>query len=342
MQSSSKEIRLIMCITAGIWCISLLVFLLIGFKAGVSLVLTALYGVWNLVIFAGAYWRISRNINQVLGKVDNCIQSMIDGTPVKEFSATEESLLGKFQTQIEKLYYILNSAKDRERKAHEEISELVADLVHQVNTPLTNIQMYCSFLTQDTLSDKEKTQICRVIDSQVEKLGWFAEGFTKTVRLESDIRKLEPKKQPILNMVLSAVDQISLKAKMQGNEICLSGAQDIEAVYDRRWTEEALFNILDNAVKYGEKNMPFQIHMEAYDLFARIDVTNYGTVIPKEDYTKIFQRFYRGKNAALIKDGVGLGLYLAREIITGQGGYLKVESKKETGNIFSLFLRMEK
>ncbi len=339
MLDNKKEVRRIIIAAAAVWLISLLVFIWLYLGTGNTLMASVIYGVWNLVVFFAAYLKISKNVNKVLQGIDACIQSIIDGKPRQLFPPQEESLLGKFQSQIMKLYQILDAAREQEEKQHEELSGLVADLVHQINTPLTNLQMYAGFLTQDDLSPEEKLQIKEVIDAQVEKMGWFAEGFVKTMRLETDIRKLNPRKQPILDMVLSAVDQISLKAKKHGNEIELAGDQNIQAMYDRRWTEEAVFNILENAVKYGEEKMPVCIRLTAYELFARIDIMNYGDVIPQEEYPRIFKRYYRGRNAALIKEGVGLGLYLSREIISEQGGYIKVSSAKGMGNIFSIFLK---
>lgn len=273
--------------------------------------------------------------------MNRCIQSMIDGSPEQRFSEQEESLLGKFQSQIMKLYQILEGARDRERKRHEELSGLVADLVHQVNTPLTNIQMYSGFLMQDELKKEEKEQICDVIGAQIEKLGWFAEGFTKTVRLEDDIRRLDPEKQPVMDAVLGAIDQITPKAKKNGNEICMAGDQEARAIYDRRWKEESLFNILDNVVKCGEAGMPVCVTVTAYELFVRIDIMNYGNEIPREEYPKIFMRYYRGGNVAFVKEGIGLGLYLSREIIADQGGYIKVSGAKGLGNVFSVFLKKQ-
>lgn len=340
MRNNRKQIQFTAGIAAGVWGISLPVFLLIFLTVKTNvLILVAIYGVWNLIIFSTAYFKMSRNVNRVLEEVDRCIQSMIDGSPEQRFSEQEESLLGKFQSQIMKLYQILEGARDRERKRHEELSGLVADLVHQVNTPLTNIQMYSGFLMQDELKKEEKEQICDVIGAQIEKLGWFAEGFTKTVRLEDDIRRLDPEKQPVMDAVLGAIDQITPKAKKNGNEICMSGDQEARAVYDRRWTEEALFNILDNAVKYGEPGMPICVTVTAYELFVRIDIMNYGKEIPREEYPRIFIRYYRGDNAAFVKEGIGLGLYLSREIIADQGGYIKVGSAKGLGNVFSVFLK---
>lgn len=119
----------------------------------------------------------------------------------------------------------------------------------------------------------------------------------------------------------------------------MSGDREAQAVYDRRWTEEALFNILDNAVKYGEPGMPVCVTVTSYELFVRIDIMNYGNEIPGEEYPRIFMRYYRGGNAVFVKEGIGLGLYLSREIITDQGGYIKVSSAKGMGNVFSVFMK---
>ncbi len=119
----------------------------------------------------------------------------------------------------------------------------------------------------------------------------------------------------------------------------MSGDREAQAVYDRRWTEEALFNILDNAVKYGKPGMPVCVTVTSYELFVRIDIMNCGNEIPGEEYPRIFMRYYRGGNAVFVKEGIGLGLYLSREIITDQGGYIKVSSAKGMGNVFSVFLK---
>lgn len=341
MPDNRKTIQKILGVTAGVWMISLLVFLFYCRKLDSPGIAAAAYGVWTLFLYGMSYWKIMRVVNGTMEKVDDCIQSLIDGHPVQKFKVEEESLLGKFQVQIFKLYDMMNASRETETRMRRDMSEMVSDLVHQVNTPLTNIQMYCGFLMQDELPPGEREQICKVIDSQVEKLGWFAQGFAKTVRLEEDIMHIEPVFQPILPMVLGAIDQVTPKAGQHGNEILLEGNQDICAVYDRRWTEEALFNLLDNAVKYGQEQSPVTVEMTAYDLFVRIDVKNWGKVIPAGEYNKIFTRFYRGSNAALIKDGVGLGLYLARNIVTEQGGYVKVEKYKNHGNIFSIFLKKQ-
>lgn len=341
MRSRTKEIKVIVVMAWGLWLMFFLIFAIPAIKTGGFAYIGA-YGICNLGIFSAAWLLLSRKINTVLRHLNESIQSMIDGHPVQNFPVGEESLLGKFQTQLTKLYQMLKSLHESEERARRELSSLVADLVHQINTPLTNVQIYSGFLMQENLSGKEKEEICSIINCQIEKLGWFADGFIKTARLENDMRKLRPEKQSILPVILSAIDEISVRAENHGNEICLYGEQDIEAFFDSRWTEEAIFNLLDNAVKYGKEGSKIRIHMTLYEVYIRVDVINTGRLIPEKEYTRIFKRYYRGENAMCVKEGVGLGLYLTRQIMTEQGGYVKVSDYKGKGMQFSLFFLKNK
>lgn len=338
--SNSKKIKGILAVTAGIWAVSMLGLHILWAKSeGLPLWAVLLFGLWNFLLFAGSHWCISRVVNQVLWDVSETLDSLMRQEPVLAFSEAEDTVLGKFQHQARRLYTILNAGKEEEKERRRRMSEMVSDLVHQINTPLTNIQMYSGFLAEEEMGQKDRKEINRIIGSQVEKLSWFGEGFAKVARLEDDMMQLVPKRQPVFPAVLGAIDQISPKAKKEGREIRLLGQESLQAVFDARWTEEAIFNLLDNGVKYGEKNSEILVEVKDYDLFVRIDVSTWGSPILREDYNKLFQRFYRGENASCVKEGVGLGLYLVRNIINSQGGYVKVSPYKGRGNTFSLFLR---
>ncbi|MPN44894.1 Sensor histidine kinase ResE [bioreactor metagenome] len=114
---------------------------------------------------------------------------------------------------------------------------------------------------------------------------------------------------------------------------------EINLPHDHRWTAEALFNIIDNAVKYGEANTVIEITIKKFELFLKIDIANKGLVIPEHEQGKIFARFYRGQNTSL-QEGSGIGLYLSREIVSRQGGYIKVKSDQDK-TLFSVFLPLE-
>lgn len=329
-------------ITAGISVQILLTLIM----AGVTL-FRQLPGMAGILIFSAlssinllvCYIFLHMEIRGMLNKLDNTIQSLLDESPKVNFNEEEESLPGKFQFQITRLYRILLAHREQEKRQREDMSTLIADLVHQINTPLSNIEMYVDFLLQDDLDEETRKKFLGNVKNQCKKLGWFGEGFDKAARLETDIISLKPERGQVLPAVLAAIDEAALKAQQKGNEICLEGDTAIMAVYDRKWTVEAIFNLLDNAVKYGRENTKIHVRLSAYPLYVRVDVENEGAVIPKEEHNAVFRRFCRGQNAALIQDGVGLGLYLVREIITGQGGYVLLENWQNKGNRFSIFLR---
>nr|WP_177296100.1 HAMP domain-containing sensor histidine kinase [uncultured Blautia sp.] len=198
--------------------------------------------------------------------------------------------------------------------------------------------MYSEFFKEDSLTTEERRHFADNLERQARKLSWLGEGFAKVSRLETGIISLKPELQPVLPVVLSAVDQVSLKAEEHGNDICLEGRQDLKACLDRKWTEEVFFNLLDNAVKYSVPESRILVELLEYEMYIRINVCSQGTKVEREEFARVFQRFYRGRNAEE-QEGVGLGLYLAREIVNGQRGYMKGEYELEKGNVFSVFLR---
>lgn len=201
--------------------------------------------------------------------------------------------------------------------------------------------MYSEFLKEDSLTPEEYQHFADNLGRQAQKLSWLGEGFAKVSRLETGIISLNPEVQPVLPVLLPAIDQVSLKAEQHENDIRLEGNQNLKAYLDRKWTEEVFFNLLDNAVKYSDPGSAILVEMLEYEMYVRINVCSRGQKIEREEFSKLFQRFYRGRD---VKDqeGVGLGLYLAREIVRGEQGYMKGEYNPERGNVFSVFLLRKK
>lgn len=284
------------------------------------------------------YKKMGKFADRAMIQANDIMEQLILGREVKYFSENEDSLLGKFQARAGRLYDIHSAQEQREKELRDQISRSVSDLVHQINTPIANIKMYSEFLKEDSLTTEERRHFADNLERQARKLSWLGEGFAKVSRLETGIISLKPKLQPVLPVVLSAVDQVSLKAEQHGNDICLEGRQDLKACLDRKWTEEVFFNLLDNAVKYSAPESRILVELLEYEMYIRINVCSQGTKVEREEFARVFQRFYRGRNAEE-QEGVGLGLYLAREIVNGQRGYMKGEYELEKGNVFSVFLR---
>ena len=147
---------------------------------------------------------------------------------------------------------------------------------------------------------------------------------------------MTPKRHGLQQLLEDAASQAAPKAEAKGIALTVEPA-DLTARFDPKWTTEALYNLVDNAVKYTPAGGGVTLRAVGYELFCRIDVTDTGPGIPEAEQARIFQRFYRSPSAGET-EGVGIGLYLARQIAAGQGGYLKVTSRPGEGSTFSLFL----
>ncbi len=293
-----------------------------------------------LLSLGGSVWtfgRIKRQVQETLEAVDDTIRGLLDGREEQYFSPNADTLLGKFQSEIRALYALLLAGREREEALRQQMEGSLSHLVHQLNTPITNITLYSGFLLEEELTVEERRQFAQHIQAQADKVRFLGEGFAKIARLETGIITLTPVRQPLLAMVLSVIDELAAKAEGHGNTIKLLGCQHLMAQYDGRWTREALLNVLDNAVKYSHYGTVIAVEMTAFELYVRLSVTDEGLPLANGEYAQVFQRFYRGENVREM-EGVGLGLYLAREILRGQGGYIKAGQTADGQTCFSLYL----
>ena len=142
--------------------------------------------------------------------------------------------------------------------------------------------------------------------------------------------------QSLNETVLTAIKNVFVKARNKGVEITYNSEEEIEICHDKRWTAEAIFNMLDNAVKYSPTGSVIAVNVRRLGLFSAVDIADMAQPISEEEQSKIFERFYRGKNSGKT-EGIGIGLYLAREIAVKQNGYINLKCG-ENGNTFSIYI----
>ncbi|MCL2253532.1 MAG: HAMP domain-containing histidine kinase [Lachnospiraceae bacterium] len=275
------------------------------------------------------------NNKKLLQKLDEMIDEAIAGTFQTE--SYDESLLSKVESKMVRFI-------EQSRLRHEQIEgergrvrSLIGDISHQTKTPLANIALYSQLLAEQGLTD-EQSKLVRQITASSDKLNFLIQSLVKTSRLESGVLKIEPKPGNVYDLVSAAIAEC--KGLAAAKRITLSVAHadaPITALYDSRWCTEALFNIIENALKYSPENGRVTISLAEYEMFIRIDVTDTGRGIRADDLPKVFGRFWRSEESA-DSSGVGIGLYLAREIIIACGGYIKVSSDIGKGSVFSVFL----
>lgn len=269
--------------------------------------------------------------NKTLDKLDKMLEDGINGT----FNESDynESRLSSLES---KWYRYLTSSKLSEQKINLEknkIKELVSDISHQTKTPLTNIILYSQLLLEQNLDDESK-YLAYEIQNQTQKLNFLIQSLVKISRLETGTFQLTPTKNSIDILIEKSVEQLKKKAEKKNIKIIYEKT-DIEAIFDMKWTVEALCNILDNAVKYSNENSVINISAKKYEMFTDIIVEDNGIGIGENEIEKIFGRFYRGTNV-VEDEGTGIGLYLAREIIEKQNGYIYAESSIGRGSIFKI------
>ena len=252
------------------------------------------------------------------------------------FAETEDTVLSKLQSKVIKLVRILKNKNKQSEQERENIKELVSDISHQLKTPISNLKMYSQFLEDETLSPEKRREYIKIIRLSVERLNFLSENMIKISRLESGLIQLDMQTQSLNETILKSVKDIYPKARQKQVEIVYREETQATLSHDRNWTAEAVFNLLDNAVKYADTDSKIILSIRKLGMFTEISVEDENGAIPENERAKIFKRFCRGKNSRET-EGLGIGLYLSSEIAVRQGGYmnLKVTGK---GNIFSIIL----
>lgn len=251
----------------------------------------------------------------------------------------EESLFYKIYHRLDRLYDIMQENHYSVEKERNDLKELISDISHQVKTPIANLKMLnATLLEQDVPLDKQR-DFLKSMDGQLEKLNFLMQAMIKTSRLETGIITFEKKKQPIYDTLATALGEVIFGAEKKDINIEVDCQENMLITHDRKWTCEAIFNVLDNAVKYTPRGGNIQVSVKCLEMYLRIDVTDTGKGISEESQGAIFKRFYREKDVHEI-EGLGIGLYLTRYIITMQGGYVCVSSELGYGSRFSIFLPM--
>lgn len=265
------------------------------------------------------------------------IDDMLDGAAPPPQIFEEENLFFKINHRLARLYEVLRENRESISKERADLQELISDISHQVKTPIANLQMVNATLLEQPMSEEKRQEFLRAAGAQLDKLDFLMQAMIKTSRLETGVISLDRKVQPLYDTLAAALGGILLNAERKNIHVSVDCPSDIVLAHDRKWTNEALFNILDNAVKYTPAGGDIQVSVQSWELYVKINITDSGKGIVENRQGMIFKRFYREEEVHDV-EGIGIGLYLAREIITMQGGYIKVISAIGHGSTFSVFL----
>ena len=283
-----------------------------------------------------AFWQ-GRQLSDFSNDICETVDILLEDREPQKFFPYEETVLSKVQSKLLQYYEKMKEEQQQSRQDKQTIQELVSDISHQVKTPTANIQTITGILNQHELPRDKQHEFLNLMAVQINKLEFLMQSLIKMSRLETGIFVLHMEEMRLSDTIAGAVSMILAEAEKKNIQLLADCDSTLTVKHDPKWTVEAIGNILDNAVKYTPEGGTISILVRPWQFYTRIDISDTGIGIDQENYNAIFQRFYRAEEVAAEK-GVGLGLYLAREIIARQNGYITVKSEKGKGSTFSVFL----
>ena len=311
----------------------------------IVLFLLCLLLAWAALIYRKREKELKISILQMLEEASSGSfqDKRFDETSVSEVENRMWNYLENRQTAMERI------ERDRQR-----MQSQISDIAHQAVLPVSNIVLYTQLLEENLSNGFTGTKINEIENVQLTKaevseiiseitairdeigtLDFLIQSLVKLSRMENGIINLNAEKQQIKPMLDLVKQQFAIKAKNKGIDFLIEDTEET-AVFDRKWTLEAVANIVDNAVKYTQEGGKISIHTEALPSLVRIDIADTGIGIREEEQGAVFSRFYRSVETSNSR-GVGIGLYIAREVMRAQNGYIRLRSEYGNGSTFSLY-----
>lgn len=250
--------------------------------------------------------------------------------------AYDESMDSAIADRLNKLLRSSSMGKERAYQDRDRIKSLISDISHQIRTPLSNIMLYTGLLQEKKL-DGQSRMLADQIQGQAEKLDFFMKELIRSSYMETDMIVVSPRTAPVGELVDRACQAVEAEALKKGILIRQPETDRIICKFDMKWTLEAVRNILENALKYSPEGSEVQIEIAPNEAFTCISIQDEGIGIREEEQGLVFERFYRSQDVEK-EPGMGIGLYLAREIISRQGGYIEARSEYAKGTCFCIYL----
>lgn len=303
--------------------------------------------------------------NKTIDRIEKMLDDAIDGKFCE--SNYDETKLSRLESKWKKYLTTSQMAKSQLDDTKRNLEGLISDISHQTKTPMSNLRLYSELLSErlenrEDITEEDK-KLIEEIKGQTDKLDFLIQALTKMSRLESNIIEVKSEMGDVVSFTESVVSSMKARADVRNiklcfdfesiselDETCNADKYDesdnktvyerkavCEACFDAKWTREALSNIIDNAIKYSPAGSMVTVSIIPYEMYMAISVKDEGMGISEKDSARIFERFYRGDEIA-DSEGVGLGLYLAREILRKENGYIKVKSELGEGAEFIMYL----
>lgn len=268
----------------------------------------------------------------------------------------DESVDAAVTEKLNRLLELTNMHQEQAETERDTIKSIISNITHQIRTPVTNIMLYTGLLQeivaalgQDGGVTENISHLLLKLQKQADKLDFFMKELVKSTYTEQEMISLHPEMTDVQEIMAAACQTVELSAMKKGIVIAVQSAGDVQqhgkeetadgilCYADRKWTVEALENVLDNAVKYSPSGSRIDVRLRTGESFLCVEIEDRGCGIREEEQGRIFERFYRAEEVSA-EPGFGIGLYLVREVLSRQGGYARVKSAPGEGTTMYLYL----
>ena len=281
-------------------------------------------------------WKLKKEVYDFASRLERNLDAVLSGGDLDRVEETEDSLLGKVNEKLMRADHVWKQKERESRESREQIKELISDISHQTRTPIAN-QKICLEILQGQALPEETRYFLEKLEHQTEKLDFLFQSLVKLSRLEAGVIKVRKKEEDLAQTLQAALQAVVPQAAGKGITLGAQVEENLQVCHDRKWTEEAVYNLLDNGVKYTEPGGSVLLYARKREMFTEIHVEDTGRGIPRERQAQIFTRFYREPEVHE-QEGIGIGLYLTSQIVEQQGGYVEVRSKPGKGSDFCICL----
>ena len=282
-------------------------------------------GVVAVMVFAAG------NRYREMEKLSDELDHILHGEGKYLITECEEGELAILNSSIRKMTMKMKEQASQLTREKILLTDAIADIFHQLRTPLTSLRLTCSMLSEEKLEYEERVRYVRGIKKQLERMQWLVETLLKMSKIEAGTVTFKKEKVVVAEVMEKACEPLLIPLELRG--VALKKEMgDAALTGDAEWLTEAFSNIVKNCMEHTPEGGSITIEAVENALFTEIVISDTGTGFTPEDLPHIFERFYKGKNSS--SESVGIGLALCRTIITGLDGTIKAENGKDGGARF--------
>jgi len=303
--------------------------IVVGFLIGIY---TGLPVLFVCIVLCSGFWVFTRRRYRALAVLSESIDAILHGNDHLGLDGIGEGELSLLQSEIQKMTLRLREQAEGLRRDKAFLADALADLAHQLRTPMTSIRMLAAFLAKPDLDAEKRLEFSRELEGLLRRIDWLLTTLLKISKIDAGTAVFARNPVCVRDLLQTAAEPLLIPMELRGIEFALHCAADISIHCDRNWTAEALGNILKNCVEHSPAGGSIRVDCAQNAIFTEIIIQDSGTGFDSADLPHIFERFYQGRHS---KDGnFGVGLALCRMVLTAQGATVKAENRVEGGARF--------